>query len=266
MSELTTLATKLQQQAAAGKLPAGEAVEQVLSAFLSLLGLLRGSLTASGGSAGSSKALAALDRCQEQANAGARMVQQAASKQGGVAPDAAVQHLATLLVQLAADLSAELVALGPADAGATAKFKFELPAGFGSSRTGSTGGSRQASGGQQAGGVQLGDALQELQGVLAGGVEQGLAAAGGAVKEVRAWCACVQGAGGLVLLLALSAQYIPPQVCNQPASCLTVTGLFGCCFAGRHGCCRLPVVPVWSCRLSSSQRAQWRQGSGRRGR
>lgn len=197
-SELTTLAAKLQLQAAAGKLPASEAVEQVLSAFLSLLGLLRGSLSVSGGSGSSTKALAALDRCQEQAKTGARMVREAASKQGGVAPDAAVQHLATLLVQLAADLSAELVA----DAADAAKFKFELPAGFGSSRAGSNGASRQASSGQ-GGGVQLGDALQELQGVLAGGKEQGLAAAGGAVKEVCVCSVHARGVPCLMLPLAL---------------------------------------------------------------
>lgn len=207
-AELTALAAKLQQQAAAGKLPASEAVEQVLSAFLSLLGLLRTSLSASGGSGSSNKALAALDRCQEQAKTGARLVREAASKQGVVAPDAAVQHLATLLVQLAADLSAELVALGPADAAAAAKFKFELPAGFGSSRAGSDGASRQASSGQ-AGGVQLGDALQELQGVLAGGVEQGLAAAGGAVKEVCLQCTCARGPLPYVVASTVSTMQTP---------------------------------------------------------
>lgn len=189
MGELTTLAAKLQQQAAAGKLPANEAVEQVLTAFLNLLGLLRGNLSASGGSASSNKALAALDRCQEQANAGTRMVREAASKQGGVSADAAVQHLSTLLAQLAADLSAELLALGPAEAIST--IKFDLPAGFASSRAGSGGASWRATPMQS--GAQPGDALQELQGVLAGGVEQGTAAAGGAVKEVSAACKAPAG-------------------------------------------------------------------------
>jgi hypothetical protein len=177
MGDLTTLAAKLQQQAAAGKLPASEAVDQVLTAFLNLLGLLRGSLSASGGSASSNKALAALDRCQEQANAGARMVREAASKQGGVSADAAVQHLSTLLTQLAADLSRELISLGPADAARS--IKFELPGGFGGSSAGGSGGNWRATPSQ--GSAQLVDVLQ---GVLAGGMEQGLTAAGGAVKEV----------------------------------------------------------------------------------
>jgi hypothetical protein len=191
MAELGSLAQKVQQQAAAGQLPASEAVEQVLTAFLNLLGLLRPSLSASGGSnTGSKKALTALDRCQQQANAGARMVREAAGKQGGVAGDVAVQQLSKLLMQLAGDLSAELLALGPADAAAS--IKLQLPGGFGSSDSSSSSGGQGAS--WRATPIQSGaqldgsKALQELQAVLAGGVEQGLAAAGGAMKEVCGTC------------------------------------------------------------------------------
>jgi hypothetical protein len=180
IGNLTTLAAKLQQQAAAGKLPASEAVDQVLTAFLDLLGLLRGSLSASGGIASSNKALAALNRCQAQANAGARMVREAAGKQGSVSADAAVQHLSVLLVQLAAGLSRELISLGPADAARSNKF--ELLGVLGGSSARGSGESWRAT--PSHGGAQLGDALQDLQGVLAGGMDQGLPAAGGAVKEV----------------------------------------------------------------------------------
>jgi len=183
MDELGSLASRLQQQAAAGKVPASDAVEQILSAFLSLLSTLRASLPAAAGSSGSpgaSKALAALDRCQEQANAGARMVREAAARQDGVTPDAAVQYLNSLLVQLAADLQAELAALGPAEAAAA--FKTGLQTSSGGSGQGAP--SWRATPSQT--GVQLGgsNALQELQSTLTGGVGQGLAAAGSAVQEV----------------------------------------------------------------------------------
>jgi hypothetical protein len=190
VGELGSLAQQLQQQAAAGKLPASEAVAQILTAFLNFLGLLRPSLSASGGSsAGSNKALVALDRCQQQANAGARMVREAAGKQGGVSGDVAVQQLSKLLTQLAGDLSAELLALGPADAAGSMQLQLQLPAGFSSSSSsgssGSIGASWRATPSQSGTQVDGSKALQELQAVLAGGVEQGLAAAGGAVKEVR---------------------------------------------------------------------------------
>lgn len=186
MDELGGLASKLQQQAAAGKVPASDAVEQILSAFLGLLSTLRASLPATAGSSssssslGTSKALAALDRCQEQAYAGARMIREAAARQDGLTPDATVQYLNSLLVQLAADLTAELAALGPAEAAAA--FKTGLPTSSGGSGQG--GSSWRATPSQT--GVQLGgsNALQELQSALAGGVGQGLAAAGSAVQEV----------------------------------------------------------------------------------
>lgn len=137
------------------------------------------------------------------------MVREAAGRQGGISADIAIQHLMTLLQQLAADLTSELIALGPAEA---AKLK---PAGLQSgARSAAAGGQAEgsaswratpsqsavssAAGGLAEGGtswrampsqsgVQLGGskALQELQGVLAGGMEQGLAASGDAVKEVR---------------------------------------------------------------------------------
>lgn len=207
MGDLATLAAKLQQQAAAGKLPASEAVDHVLTAFLNLLGLLHGSLSASGSSAGSNKALAALDRCQEQASAGARMVREAAGKQGGVSADAAVQHLSKLLAQLAADLSRELISLGPADAARSVKV--EMPGGFGGSSAGSSGGSWRATPSQS--NAQLGGALQELQGVLAGGVEQGLTAAGGAVKEVgHAPAAASVTVTASVLIFSMQERQHPP--------------------------------------------------------
>lgn len=175
MGNLTGLAGQLQKRAAAGQLSAVDAVEQVLTAFLSLLAALRGK------TGGNSKAAAALDRCQEQANVGARMLRDAAGRQqGGISADQAVVYMTDLLQQLTADLSAELVGLSPADAAA------KLGVSLGSSDgTGAAPGWRATpsqSGARPSG--SSGDALQQLQGVLAGGVEAGLAAAGGAVKEV----------------------------------------------------------------------------------
>lgn len=186
MVNLTSLTAELKQAAQQGNLSAANAVEEVLTAFLRLLGLLRGSLGAAGGSSSSSKkALAAVDRCQEAANTAARIVREAASRQGkgGMSADTAVTYLVHVFGQLAAELSAELVALGPAEAASA--FKLEFPGGIATGGDG-RGASSSAVGAAQGGGSK---ALSELQGLLAGGVEKSMAVAGGAVNEVRgvAW-------------------------------------------------------------------------------
>lgn len=112
IASLRSTAKELQQQAAAGALPADKAIENLMAGFNQLIGAVSAAgLSANGGSRSrsSSHVQSAVNKCRVQASTGAHMILEAVQRQD-ISTERAIQYLTSLMRQLAADLSADLAA------------------------------------------------------------------------------------------------------------------------------------------------------------